>query len=85
MRHELKTWPAYIQALLCSKKTFEVRRNDRGFKVGDILCLREWIPATKCYTGFYVERSVTYILQGEVGLPPDICVMAVVPVEVAHE
>ena len=61
MRHELKTWPEYYQAVLDKKKTFEIRKNDRNFQVGDHLCLQEWNPETKDYTGRWLIREVTYI------------------------
>lgn len=44
--HSLKTWPEPFQALVDGRKTFELRKNDRGFMVGDQLQLREWDPAT---------------------------------------
>lgn len=60
--HELKTWPEYFQAVSDGTKTFEHRVNDRGFKVGDTLYLREWNPATSAYTGRETLRLVTYIM-----------------------
>ena len=39
MIHELKTWPQFWPALCDGSKTFELRKNDRGFEVGDILIL----------------------------------------------
>lgn len=75
--HRLKTWPEYFQALCSGRKTFELRKNDRDFRVGDVLLLEEWDPATKAYSGRLIEREVTYIAQGVFGLPADVCVMAV--------
>jgi ASC-1-like (ASCH) protein len=37
--HELKTTDVYWDAVNCGEKTFEVRRNDRGFQKGDLLHL----------------------------------------------
>lgn len=42
--HELKTEPAYFDAVLRGDKTFEVRKNDRDFQTGDTLVLKEFDP-----------------------------------------
>lgn len=44
MHHELKTWPRYFDAVKRGDKSFEVRRDDRGYAVGDTLVLREFEP-----------------------------------------
>lgn len=59
--HVLKTWPKYFEAVYFGDKTFEVRRNDRNFQVGDTLLLREWDPETEDYTGRKLEVQVTYM------------------------
>lgn len=59
-QHEFKTWPAFFQAVFDNIKTFEIRKNDRGVKVGDVLKLREFEEG-KGYTGRQVFRKVTYI------------------------
>ena len=61
MTHELKIQPEYFNAVLMGAKTFEIRKNDRGYKVGDTLILKEWIPITRTYTGKELARKVTYI------------------------
>lgn len=60
--HELKTWPEYFKAVASGEKNFEIRKNDRDFKVGDILILKEYDPVKKEYTGDYVGREITYIM-----------------------
>jgi hypothetical protein len=61
--HELKTWPLYFRAVANGSKPFEVRKDDRGFAVGDVLWLREWDPATQEYTGDECRAEVTYVLR----------------------
>lgn len=61
MRHPLKCWPEFFQAIVERKKTFEVRKNDRDFKVGDTLRLYEYDPKSKTYTGRVHTVEVTYI------------------------
>lgn len=78
MRHELKTWPGPFAAVLYGEKTYEIRKADRPFAVGDVLVLREWDPAAigHGYTGRVLERTVVYLTPpGQWGLPPDLCVM----------
>lgn len=62
MQHELKTVQPFFDDVLTGKKKFEVRKNDRNFKVNDELLLREYIPETKSYTGRELQMVITYIL-----------------------
>lgn len=59
--HELKTWPEFFQPILDARKTFEIRANDRDFRVGDELKLREWDPTTREYTGRDTTREIGYM------------------------
>ena len=78
MVHELKTWPQYYQAIVSGNKTFEVRKNDRHFEVGDLLILKEYNPTTGEYTGKQVTKEITYILPGgsQSGIQMDHVVMS---------
>ena len=51
MIHELKTLPIYFEEVIEGRKSFEVRKNDRNFKVGDMLALNEYDAEKKEYTG----------------------------------
>lgn len=63
MIHELKIWPQYYSAVVEHRKTFEVRKNDRPFVVGDGICLREYDPFVEGgYTGRMWYGNITYIL-----------------------
>lgn len=74
MIHELKILPEYFDAVAKREKTFEIRKNDRGFKVGDYLTLKEWDGEQ--YTGREVRRYVNYILYDWTGgLQDGWCIM----------
>ena len=60
MKHELKTWPQYFQALWAGAKTFEIRRN-MTFKVHDEIVLQEYDPEEDDYTGREIEGFITYL------------------------
>ncbi len=62
MQHDLKIWPGYFAAVLDESKTFELRFNDRNYKIGDTLRLREYKPGVKDFTGRETTRTVTYIV-----------------------
>jgi hypothetical protein len=76
--HELKIWPQFYSAILDSSKTFEARKDDRGFKVGDRLRLREYDPATGKYTSRELCVYVTHILRDpEFGVKNGWCIMSI--------
>lgn len=64
MLHALKTWPGYFKAVKDGSKPFEIRRNDRPFKVGDTLMLQEYNNDGSEYTGQEYATIITYILSG---------------------
>lgn len=66
-----------VLGYLSGYKKHEVRVNDRDFREGDELWLREWDPDKQTYTGRHVLATVTYMSKGGTwGLPPDIVVMS---------
>lgn len=80
--HYLKTWPGPYEASEAGLKPFEIRKNDRDYKVGDTLVLQCWRPATQEYTGQQLSRKVIFILANEeFGLNPGYVAMAVKPID----
>lgn len=64
MIHNLKILPGYFVKVVDGSKKFELRKDDRGYKVGDTLLLREFDGEKREYTGREIRKEVTYILKG---------------------
>jgi ASC-1-like (ASCH) protein len=60
--HELRTWPHFFEAVWDGRKTAELRRDDRGFAVGDIILLQEYEPTSGDYSGREILARVTHIV-----------------------
>lgn len=55
----------YFDAVDNEIKTFEIRKMDEDYRIGDTLNLREWVPGTiepGSYTGRVVKCVITHIL-----------------------
>lgn len=84
-QHELKTDPAVFDAVARGVKTHEIRLNDRNFKVGDMLVLREtrysgaemamYPGMPLVYTGRAALREVSHVQTGY-GLEPGWCILS---------
>lgn len=64
MIHELKLSTEYYEKVFKRIKNFEVRKNDRGFLVGDGLLLKEYDCVSEKYTGRMMIRNIAFILEG---------------------
>lgn len=60
--HDVKEWPKWHADLVSEKMQFETRKNDRDYRIGDVLVVREWDPDTSAYTGKLAVRVITYIM-----------------------
>lgn len=77
MHHELKTTKPYFGDTLRGDKLFELRKNDRGFKKGDTVTLREWDQEKEEYTGRDISLTIQYILEDYPGLEEGYCIFGV--------
>jgi len=64
--HKIKLLEDYCDAVLSGEKTFEVRKNDRGYQKGDHI---SFIPVNRHYIHFYhrvseKEYVITYVHSG---------------------
>lgn len=81
--HELKTDPIVFDAVVRGVKTHEIRFNDRGFAIGDLLNLRETVAtgeamragAPLAFTGRATMREVSHIQTGY-GLTDGWCILS---------
>lgn len=76
MEHELKIYPKYFKDVISGQKTFEVRKNDRKFNVGDILVLKEWDNIR--YSGRVCNVIITYMIDDKfAGIMPGYAVLGI--------
>lgn len=85
--HHLKTLQPWFDYVVSGKKTFEVRKNDRDFRAGDILILHEHLISLSPDRTERTEREaavlVDMVLYDEdvKGIQPGYCVMGISKIE----
>ncbi|QOZ06641.1 DUF3850 domain-containing protein [Bradyrhizobium sp. CCBAU 51765] len=83
--HELKCWPQFFSEIEAGRKKHDLRRNDdRKFKVGDKILLREFDPKLNNYTGRSMMVQVTYVTSSDLpcalskdALHPNFCILSI--------
>ena len=74
--HIIRLGASFFDDVCSGRKSFELRKNDRGYKQGDILEMMEFADGRN--TGRSVRVLVTYILEDYTGLEDGYCIMATV-------
>lgn len=71
----LKILPKYFKDVESGIKNFELRKNDRKYKVGKYVCLREFDGEK--FTGKFVIKQIKYIYEGSgvYGLAEGYCIL----------
>mgnify|MGYP002523498034 CR=1 FL=1 len=77
MIHERKVDRDFFISIVQGKKTFEVRKNDRDFQLGDLLALNETYDGK--YTGDAVLAVVKYILDTPESCKDGFVIMGIKP------
>lgn len=72
--HQIRLAKSYFDDVANGIKTFELRKNDRGYKKGDILEMMEFADGKN--TGRTVRVLVTYIIEDYTGIEDGYCIMA---------
>lgn len=73
--HQIRIAKTYFDDVANGIKTFELRKNDRNYKTGDILELMEFADGRN--TGRVVRMIVTYMLEGYAGLEEGYCILGI--------
>lgn len=79
--HQIRLAKIYFDDVANGIKTFELRKNDRGYKVGDILEMMEFSDGKN--TGRTVKVKVTYMLEDYTGIEDGYCIMGTKVMSVA--
>lgn len=74
MKHELKILPEYYNQVIAGNKNWELRKNDRGFKVGDLIVIHEWFED---YTGREILGIIKFILENYTGIESGYCILSI--------
>lgn len=73
--HQIKLAAMFFDDVASGRKSFEIRKNDRGYKVGDILEMMEFKSGKE--TGRMVRVKVTYMMEEYTGIEEGYCVMGI--------
>jgi len=81
-RHEIKIWPPFFVAVSKGEKTFEIRKNDRDYKPGDVIFMREFSPKDNRYTGRLLSAEIGFVYSGkDFGVKEGYCVFSLLGVK----
>lgn len=73
--HQIRLASSYYDDVLEGRKTFELRKNDRGYGVGHILELMEFAEGRN--TGRVIRAEVVYMLEDYAGLEDGYCILGI--------
>lgn len=73
--HDIKIAGAYYDDVASGRKRFELRKNDRGYKVGDSLKMLEFKDGK--HTGRIIDADIIYMLEEYAGLEEGYCILGI--------
>lgn len=73
--HYIRLAAMYYDDVATGKKPFELRKNDRDYKTGDILEMNEFLDGRN--TGRVIRCRVTYMLEEYTGLTDGYCILGI--------
>jgi hypothetical protein len=75
--HAIKTVNPYFNLASQDLKPFEVRKNDRHYKVGDWIILREYSPELDQYSNKFLTGRIVYILDKFNAIQEGYCILSI--------
>ena len=81
--HDVKLGTTFFGDVKTGRKTFELRKNDRGYKEGDTIVMHEYKDGTT--TGRTIEKKIVYMLEGFTGLEDGYCILGLGEVKAGEE
>lgn len=81
--HDVKLGTTFFDDVKTGRKTFELRKNDRGYKKGDIIVMHEYKDGTT--TGRTIEKKIVYMLEDFTGLEDGYCILGLGEVKAGEE
>lgn len=80
--HVVKSWPMWFDLVWRDDKKYEVRKDDRDYKVGDVLIMLEWDPDTQLYTGREIRAEISHKVGDNCeGIMTGYCVLGLTSIE----
>lgn len=75
--HYIKCETEYFNDVVDGYKSFELRKNDRDYKPGDDIVLREYDKELNEITGRECRVSIIYMLEDYPGIEPGYCILGI--------
>lgn len=77
--HNVKLGATFFEDVKSGRKSFELRKNDRGYKVGDMITLHEYKDGSE--TGRCITKKIVYMLEEFQGLKEEYCILGLGKIE----
>ena len=80
MQHNLKILPEYYLELVSGAKTFELRKDNRNYQIGDTVVF-SILNSDGIITPSNTIWKITYVIRGgQYGLDKEYCIFSLIPV-----
>lgn len=75
--HNVKCDEPYFSSVLAGKKSFELRKDDRNYQVGDYFCLQRTESGKITDAAENIMAEIVYKLSGFDGLSEGYCILGI--------